>query len=125
MMKFLPIQLTLLIAMVAVALLAGCATQRDYDPSVVIQPWDQEPSETVVIGRVVLADMENGFAVVESPSGYNIEAGTQLKVPGASGREETVLVVSEEKRRPFLVAKIISGRPSQGDQVTMRVRKRE
>lgn len=104
--------------------LTGCAApgDREHDPDVVIQPWEEHPVEDRVVGHVTAVDWDYGFVVIETVPGFSADPGTQLRVP-VEGAESAVLVVSEEQRQPFLVANIQSGLPRPGAQVLIRVQR--
>jgi hypothetical protein len=63
-----------------------------------------------------MVNTDLGFVLVDVGSLYTPRAGTALKSFRA-GVETSVLAVSPEKQRPFIVGDIVKGTPQVGDDV--------
>lgn len=68
------------------------------------------------VGQIVLLNEEGKFVLVDLDAGSPPDAGTALKVM-RQGVEVGVLALGDVRRRPFIVADIVSGTPQRGDVV--------
>jgi len=91
----------------ALLFIAGCAGKKK----------PPKPSAPVVIGKVSLVNRELEFLLIDTY--YTPPAGTPLRAVNASGDDTALLTVSQEKRRPFIIANIDDGAPQVGDRVIM------
>lgn len=83
----------------------------------------EEPRRTIPVpsGTITFVNLGVGFVLIDVEGG-DLKEGTALKsfAPGVSfenGQESAILKVSAERRRPFVVADIVKGKPSPGDVV--------
>lgn len=67
-------------------------------------------------GTIMLINEESGFALVDLGNFPTLAAGTRLKTRPAAP-ESAELVVSEVRKRPFVIADIVKGSPVKGDEV--------
>lgn len=102
-------------SLLAISLLlpaSGCARLRERfrkkeRPAVVATPFH---------GTVSLVNEEQRFVLIDSGYGQIPDDGARLRsFTGAAFSAE--LVVSRERRRPFVIADIVSGSPKVGDRV--------
>src|SRR5689334_16688935 len=68
------------------------------------------------VGEIVLLNEEAKFVLVDLDTGNPPAAGTALKVM-RQGTEVGVLALGDIRKRPFIVADIVSGTPQKGDLV--------
>jgi hypothetical protein len=68
------------------------------------------------VGEIVLLNEDARFALIDLDTGNPPEAGTALKVM-RQGVEVGVLALGDVRKRPFIVADIVSGEPKKGDVV--------
>jgi hypothetical protein len=68
------------------------------------------------VGEIVLLNEDAKFVLVDLDAGHPPDAGTALKVM-RRGVEVGVLALGDVRRRPFIVADIVSGTPQKGDVV--------
>ena len=68
------------------------------------------------VGEIVLLNDDARFVLVDLDTGNAPDAGTALKVM-RQGVEVGVLALGDVRRRPFIVADIVSGTPQKGDLV--------
>jgi len=68
------------------------------------------------VGEIVLLNEEGKFVLVDLDAGSPPAAGTALKVM-RQGVEVGVLALGDIRRRPFIVADIVSGTAQKGDVV--------
>lgn len=68
------------------------------------------------IGTIKLVNEEAGFVLIEATSFQEASAGGML-VSIMNQKESATLKVSEMRNPPFLIADIISGKPTKGDRV--------
>lgn len=99
--------LRILFIVPALIFAAGCASKK--------QP--SKPAAPVVIGKVSLVNTELEFILIDTY--YTPPAGTPLRAVNLSGDDSALLTVSQEKRRPFIIANIDEGTPQVGDRVIM------
>lgn len=89
------------------ACLSACATGRK-KPQAAPGPR--------LVGTVAFVDRSSGFALVDVGTLYIPQPGMALKSFSA-GNETAVLMVSPERKMPFISADIVKGDPHRGDQV--------
>lgn len=101
-----------LLALLLLALLClGCAAGRKRSPAAAAAPRGPQ-----VVGTVAVLNGASRFVLLDVGSLYAPEPGSALKC--YSGDTETgELVVSPEKKRPFIAADIVKGEPKVGDRV--------
>ena len=92
--------------------LAACATHPAV-PQASIKPPAPLP---VAIGRVSLVNEELGFVLIDTQE--TPETGTELQTRANDGQETARLRVSVEKKRPYIIADILKGKPLPGQVVT-------
>ena len=68
------------------------------------------------VGQIVLLNEDAKFVLVDLETGNPPAAGTALKVM-RQGVDVAVLALGDVRRRPFIVADIVSGTPQKGDAV--------
>lgn len=102
--------LPLLSCVIALAF-GGCALWPRSKPKPASSP--QPPR---MVGTIVLINEAMGFALIDA--GMSFAGTSEQALKSFSGDKETgVLTISEERRRPFLIADIVKGAPKKGDQV--------
>ena len=69
-----------------------------------------------MVGSVAYVNESLGFVLVDVGSLYTPASGKELKTL-REGAHTSVLIVSPERKRPFVSADIKSGEPRQGDEV--------
>ena len=70
------------------------------------------------IGRVVMADADNRFALVDTGAPRTIPPGVKL-VSFRDKRRTSSLAATAESRPPYLALEITEGMPANGDQVAL------
>ena len=77
---------------------------------------DGSKKEPKLVGRVMMVNEDGRFVLIQCDAMRSPQSGTALKA--MRGETETgVLNVGNERRGPYVTADIVTGRPSQGDQV--------
>ena len=93
--------------------LGACASHQ---PRVPVAPIKAPARPPQVIGRIYAVNPSHGFAVIEASQ--TPETGTELAARSIDGRQTAVLKVTPEKKAPFIIADIMSGKPLPGESVT-------
>lgn len=91
-------------------LLFGCAGRRKahHPPAAPVGPQ--------VVGKVAIINLKSHFVLLDVGSLYTPASGSTLKC--YAGETETgELLVSPERKRPFIAADIVKGEPKVGDRV--------
>lgn len=104
----------LLITALVACLLPGCALLKKFQRK---HPAPrQEAKAPQQIGTVVLVNIEGSFVLIDN--GYRISPpiGLMAQSQGPDG-PSAQLKVTEMRKRPFVVADIVSGTPNKGDLV--------
>jgi hypothetical protein len=80
----------------------------------------QAPAATLPawLGRVVMVDAANKFALVDTGAPMRLPAGKRLWA-FSDKRRTAVLETTGETRPPFLAVQMVEGTPSLGDQVAL------
>src|SRR5688500_11034950 len=97
----------LLILMLFSAFLPGCALLPKFLRK---KPKAESPKAPQLIGTIVLVNPEGGFVLVDSGSLPSPVVGKALRTRPPEG-SATELRVTEVRRRPFVIADIVSGTP--------------
>jgi hypothetical protein len=101
-----------LILLLGVALLAtnGCATRKR------TAAQTPQPARVLLVGTVALVNSDSGFVLIDQGQQAAPTSGALLKTY-SGGTESAVLVASDVRKRPFIIADIKSGAPQKGDRV--------
>ncbi len=112
---------TLLIATLMATLLPGCAMlhgvfkkKKPHKEEAQEQHGESKPKE--LIGTVTLVNSDVAYALIDNGSQPSPAPGTKVECRAADG-STAQLRVTEIRKRPFIVADIISGTPHKGDEV--------
>ena len=103
-----------LILLLGVAALAtnGCATNK----RTAARP--QQSAPVLLVGTIALVNSDSGFVLIDQGQQAAPTSGALLKT--YSGADESaVLVASDVRKRPFIIADIKSGTPQKGDRVVI------
>jgi hypothetical protein len=68
------------------------------------------------VGKVALVNLEDRYVLVDSQSTYNFAPGETLTCIG-EGRVSGTVQVTIDRKPPFFIADILSGRPQVGDRI--------
>lgn len=68
------------------------------------------------VGKITLVNEDGRFVLIDLDQGQAPDQGSALKAM-RNGAETAVLAVGDVRRRPFIVADIVSGEPLKGDAV--------
>ncbi len=108
-----------LAALLIVALLPACALgkgRKEKKRAAAEERLVAHLQAPQLIGTIALVNEENGFVLINNEAGFNPPLGTVVKA--RSGAVESAeLRLTEIRRRPFLIADIVKGRPQKGDEV--------
>lgn len=102
-----------LILLLSVAALAtnGCATQKR---TAATRPPQSAP--VLLVGTIALVNSDSGFVLIDQGQQAAPTSGALLKTYSGPA-ESAVLVASDVRKRPFIIADIKSGSPQKGDRV--------
>lgn len=98
--------------LLAVAAWCGCGLLGKKKPNV------PEATLPTWLGRVVMVDEGNRFALVDTGAPVRLAPGTKL-LSFREQRRSSSLVVTPENHPPYLAVDIADGLPSLGDQVAL------
>lgn len=105
-----PFRLILLFGVAALAT-NGCATRK---PTATAQA--PQTARVLFVGTIALVNSDSGFVLIDQGQQAAPTAGALLKTFSDSS-ESSVLVASDVRKRPFIIADIKSGTPQKGDRV--------
>jgi len=109
----------LLIVALCGALFPGCALLRKFKrkrlPPAAAMVKVARPTQ--LIGTIVLVNTEGAFVLVDGGSRPNPTVGTPAESRSMDGTASAQLKVTEIRKRPFVIADIVSGTPVKGDEV--------
>ena len=114
-----------LACVLAFAFLAGCSwlpkTPKWADGwfgLVKKKPEAPEATLPTWMGRVVMVDSENRFALVDTGAPMKLQAGRKL-LAFREKQRTALLETTSESRPPFLAVQLVEGTPALGDQVAV------
>ena len=87
----------------------GLVKKKPAAPEATLPTW---------VGRVVMVDADNGFALVDTGAPLRLPPGRKL-LAFRDKQRTAVLETTGESRPPFLAVQILEGIPSQRDQVAV------
>jgi hypothetical protein len=103
------------------ALLSGCVLipwMRLHRPSAADKALAEYRRRTQPVGRVALVNEEQRFALIETTMSQVPAVGATLRTYAGSGISAE-LRTTAVRRRPYLVADLVSGTPAKGDLVIL------
>ncbi len=100
-----------LIALLVLLPLSGCALFRHRQ-----KEGAAAPARPRLIGSISYVNEAMGFVLVDTGSLYLPGPGKALKVL-RQGEEAAILIVTPERKRPFVSADVVKGEPRTGDDV--------
>ena len=105
-----------LILLLGVAALAtnGCATNKRTAAAAAGRPTQSAP--VLLVGTIALVNADSGFVLIDQGQQASPTTGALLKTYSGPN-ESAVLVASDVRKRPFIIADIKSGTPQKGDRV--------
>ncbi len=103
----------LLVIALATFLLPGCSLLDKFHRK---RRATVTPKHEQLIGTVVLINTDIAFALIDNGSQPSPSVGATLQCRSADG-STAQLKVTAVRRRPFIVADIVSGTPGKGDEV--------
>ncbi len=105
----------LTLALITVFSATGCAT-RDQAAKPKQAARTQEVPTILLVGTIALVNSESGFVLIDQGQQAAPVTGALLKTYSGPA-ESAVLVASDVRKRPFIIADIKSGAPQKGDRV--------
>jgi len=78
-------------------------------------PWDGTKGQHRQVGTILMVNADAGFVLIDTRTGAMPEPGTALKCM-RDGAETGIIAVVKERQGTHVVADIVTGSPSKGDQ---------
>jgi hypothetical protein len=108
------------IALLMICLFPGCAAWdrlfKHKKKSAAIPQSEKIPKPKQLIGTITLVNTDIAYALIDNGSQPSPAAGTKVECRSPDGTIAQ-LRVTEIRKRPFIVADIVSGTPHKGDEV--------
>ncbi len=109
----------LLVVSLALLLLPGCSVLDHFQKkrrAAAQKKAAQQPKVPQLVGTIVLVSVDGNFVLIDNESRPSPAMGALVRSqPGGAAASE--LRVTEIRRRPFVIADIVSGSPQKGDPV--------
>ena len=106
----------LLVLVIVTSLLPGCALWHKFHDKRRAAERERIPKPAQLIGTITLFNTDSAFALIDDGSRPSPSVGTMVQSRSADG-STAQLRVTEVRKRPFVVADIVSGTPHKGDEV--------
>jgi len=116
--KTIPTYLRLATGIAAIVLLTSCASKEKESPAAEEDPLGGVSAAPMKlpVGPVHFVHPDGEFVLIRSGSRMAIQEGQEITTYAPDGRPSARLTVSPARKGPFLVADIVEGVPSVGDQ---------